>query len=150
MVTPTAGFLLDRAAQAMAERVRALDAKTKGKTTSQRAKSKLPCAFLVDGSCAIYSVSFEDEAATQARIQRGELKPTFLGAPQHVYGQALNGTLKTLHFAGLADYGLELTAAVRELLDQPKRMAAWLKQRAAPKSAALVPDPGADLKAQFR
>lgn len=71
MVTPTAGFLLDRAAQAMAERVRALDAKTKGKTTSQRAKSKLPCAFLVDGSCAIYGVSFEDEAATQARIQRG-------------------------------------------------------------------------------
>jgi Fe-S-cluster containining protein len=155
-------------AAAVADRLRVLDAKTNRMPTSRRAKAKLPCAFLVDGACSIYGVrplrcrglisidvgfcvaSFEDEAATKARMERGELRPAFLGAPQHVYDQALNGVLKTLHFAGIADYGLELTAAVRELLDKPARMTAWLKQRAAPKSAALVPDAGADLKGQFR
>ncbi|RAU23452.1 hypothetical protein CU669_04845 [Paramagnetospirillum kuznetsovii] len=149
-------------------RLRELDAKTNRLTTSKRAKAKLPCAFLQDGSCSIYTVrpfrcrglisvdvgfcvaSFEDEAAARARLEKGELRPAFLGAPQHVYDQALNGVLKALHFAKIADYGLELTAAVRELVDQPKRMADWLRQRAAPKSAALIPDPGADLKGQFR
>lgn len=155
-------------AAAMTDRIRDLDDKTNRMTTSKRAKAKLPCAFLVEGSCSIYAVrplrcrglistdvsfcatSFEDEASARTRLERGELKPAFLGAPQHVYDQALNGILKTLHFAKIADFGLELTAAVRELLDKPQRMASWLKQRTAPKSAALIPDPGADLKGQFR
>ena len=154
--------------EALAERVRDADDKTNGLTTSQRSAAKLPCAFLVDGSCSIYGVrplrcrglistdesfchaSFSDPAAVKAGLELGTLRPVFLGAPQHVHDQALNGVLKALHFARLADYGLELHAAVRELLDQPKRMATWLKQRTAPKTAALVPDPGADLRAQFR
>ncbi|OAN55209.1 hypothetical protein A6A04_11125 [Paramagnetospirillum marisnigri] len=157
----------EQAAAVMA-RVRDLDRLTRGLTTSKRAATKQPCAFLVDGGCSIYAVrplrcrglisidvefciaSHEDEAATRSRLQAGTLRPAFLTAPQQVYDQALNGVLKTLHFAKLADYGLELTAAVAELLDQPRKMEAWLKQKAAPKPAALVPDPGADLKAQFR
>jgi Putative zinc- or iron-chelating domain len=152
----------------MTQAVRQLDDRINGLATSKRAAAKLPCAFLADGFCAIYPVrplrcrglhstdvgfciaSFNDPAAVKAGLDLGTLRPVFLGAPQHVYDQALNGVLKALHFAGVADYGLELTAAVRQLLDQPKRMAAWLKQRAAPKSAALVPDPGADLRGQFR
>ena len=154
--------------EALAERLRDADDRTNGLTTSQRSAAKLACAFLVDGSCSIYGVrplrcrglistdesfcraSFSDPAAVKAGLELGTLRPVFLGAPQHVYDQALNGVLKALHFARLADYGLELHAAARELLDQPKRMALWLKQRAAPKSAALVPDPGADLKGQFK
>ena len=100
------------------------------------------------GAMARFAVG--DPAAVKAGLELGALRPAFLGAPQHVYDQALNGVLKALHFARLADYGLELHAAVRELLDQPKRMAIWLKQRAAPKTAALVPDPGADPRGQFR
>lgn len=155
-------------AAVMTQRVWELDERTNGLTTSRRTATKLPCAFLEDGSCAIYPVrplrcrglhstdvsfcisSFNDPAAVKAGLELGTLRPAFLGAPQHVYDQALNGVLKALHFARIADYGLELTAAVRELLDQPKRMALWLKQRAAPKSAALVPDAGADLKGQLR
>jgi hypothetical protein len=155
-------------ASAMVERVRSLDDQTNGLATSGRSAGKQPCAFLVEGACAIYAVrplrcrglhstdvgfciaSFNDPDSVKAGLELGTVRPVFLGAPQHVYDQALNGVLKALHFAGISDYGLELTAAVRELLDQPKRMAAWLKQRAAPRSAALVPDPGADLKGQFR
>jgi len=153
---------------ALTERVRWLDKRTAGRTTSERAAAKLPCAFLADGACTIYGVrplrcrglhstdvgfciaSFNDPEDVRAGLALGSLRPAFLGAPQQVYDQALNGVLKTLHFAKLADYGLELTAAVRQLLDRPGLAVSWLKQKAAPKSAALVPDPGADPRGQLR
>ena len=148
-------------------RVRALDDATNGLTTSMRAAGKWPCAFLVDGACTIYAVrplrcrglqstdagfcrkSFEDPEATRAGLALGTVRPTFLAQPQHIYDQILNGVLKTLHFAKVADYGLELTAAIRELTDQPRRMTEWLRQPRAARSAALVPDPGADTAGQL-
>jgi Putative zinc- or iron-chelating domain len=121
----------------LAERVGALDAVTRGKTAIDRARLRLPCAFLVDGSCSIYEarplrcravhsrdagqcgwVLVNPDAAAQQRGARDGAGP-YLVAPAKIMDAALTGLARACRNIGIDGEALELTAASRIALAVP-------------------------------
>lgn len=143
-------------------RIEELDARTRGLDTDARARLRLACAFLgADGRCGIYSVRplrcrgvhstdlrfciscYEDLDAMREKLARGELKPVFLDTPERIFDTALTGVLQGMAKLRMAVVSLELTAAIRALLDDPALAGRWLKGAKPARELHLVPPPGA-------
>ena len=143
------------------DRVQALDAKTRGLTTSQRAHGKLACAFLsMDGNCRIYPVrplrcrglhsidaefcaaSYTNPEAMAAKLEAGQLRPVYLSVPEAIFDSALSGVLMALKRLKITLVSLELTAAIAALGADPRLAKRWLNGAAPDRALALVPDRG--------
>ena len=121
----------------LVERVGALDAVTRGKTTIDRARLRLPCAFLADGRCSIYEarplrcravhsrdaghcgwVLVNPDAAAEQRGAR-DGAGSYLVAPAKIMDAALTGLARACRSIGVDGASLELTAASRIALAVP-------------------------------
>jgi hypothetical protein len=119
------------------ERIGALDTATRGKVAVERARLRLPCAFLADGRCSIYEarplrcravhsrdagdcgwVLVNPDAAAQQRGTRDGAGP-YLVAPVKIMDAALTGLARACRSIGIAGESLELTAASRIALAVP-------------------------------
>jgi Fe-S-cluster containining protein len=123
---------------AVIERLRKLDARTRGRDLKERAKLRVPCAFLENGSCTVYEVrplacaemtSFDVQDCK--RGQRFGFEPGGViheKARMLVYGAIYQGLVEGLRQAlPTADTSpLELTAAVVSALDNPAAESSWL------------------------
>jgi len=129
--------------------VRAADDRTRGMTSAQRLSPELPCPFLdvADGRCTVYEArplacrgtnSLDAEAcaellrepAARAAFVAGERTfPCYLEPVRgfHALSAGLQLALDELH--GLETKPLELTAAMRILLDDPRAADEWLAGR---------------------
>lgn len=138
--------LNDSELEAVTTRIRATDDQTRGMTSAERLTPELPCPFLEQERCSIYEVrplacrgtnsldanecerTLRDPDA-RARFLSGELSvPCFLEPIRafHAVAAGMQLALKELH--GLQTLPLELTAAMRVLLDAPEQVAlAWLR-----------------------
>lgn len=120
------------------DRVRALDTATRGKTAIERARLRLPCAFLERGSCSIYAARPLRCRAVHSRdaghcgwalvnpdaafAERGERAGTgpFLVAPAKIMDAALTGLARACRTLGVDGESLELAAAARIALAVPE------------------------------
>lgn len=144
---------------ALAQRVAALDAVTRGLTAIERGRLRQPCAFLLDGHCAIYparplrcrGVYSQDEShcrwamanpddAAAARRERYGPGP-FVAAPSKIMDAALTGLVRASRDLGLEAEGLELTAAVHLALTAPDLERRTLAGESAFAAAALPLSP---------
>jgi Fe-S-cluster containining protein len=124
--------------EATVARIRDADDGTRGMTATERLSPDLPCPFLTDDRCSIYQVrplacrgtNSLDEAACErnlrdpvarARFLAGEVStPAYLEPIRafHAVTAGLQLALDDLH--GLEVAPLELTAAMRVLIDDPE------------------------------
>jgi Putative zinc- or iron-chelating domain len=145
---------------AITTRMGETDRLTRGMTTLERARAHVACPFLaLDGRCRIYTVrplrcrglySIDagfcaacqtDIDTMQARMERGEVKPAFLDTPARLFGNALSGVLAALRKrAPKTLVALELVAAVRALMADPRLGERWLAGRAPESSLHLRAD----------
>jgi Putative zinc- or iron-chelating domain len=121
----------------LADRIASLDAATRGKTASERARLRLPCAFLAEGRCLIYEarplrcravhsrdaahcgwVLVNPDAAARQRGARSDAAP-YLVAPAKIMDAALTGLARACRSIGIDSESLELTAAARIALAVP-------------------------------
>jgi Fe-S-cluster containining protein len=126
------------AREAVMERLRDLDKRTRGLTASARAKLREPCAFLKDNRCMIYPVrpmvcaeftSFDVKDCERGyRVGFMHTGVTSERARTVVYGAVRAGLTQGLREAlPEADTTpLELTAAVVDVLNSPDAAADWL------------------------
>ena len=119
-------------------RLRKLDKATHGLTPKARAKLRLPCAFLADGRCTIYSVRpLACSEFTSFNVQdckRGQRIGFKLGSVIHekarmlvfyAVQQGLNDGLREA-LPATDTTPLELTAAVVSVLDSADAEASWI------------------------
>jgi hypothetical protein len=148
----------------LAERVGTLDTATRGKSAIDRARLRLPCAFLAEGRCSIYEarplrcravhsrdashcgwVLVNPDAAAQQRGVRSDAGP-YLVAPAKIMDAALTGLARACRSIGVDGASLELTAAARIALTVPdleRNLAAGEPVFA----AAMLPDAPVDVPA---
>ena len=137
------------------------DRRTRGMTTSERARARVACAFLgADGRCMVYAVRplrcrgvysidrefciacYDDIDAMRQRLAHGQLKAVFLDVPARIYDSALAGVIDVLvRHARKAAVALEIVAAIRALVDDPSLGRRWLAGRAPDPALHLRPDP---------
>jgi hypothetical protein len=118
----------------LADRIGALDAATRGKSAPERARLRLPCAFLVDGRCSIYEArplrcraAHSRDAGHCGRMLVNPDAATghrgggpILTAPARIMDAALTGLTRACRSVGVSsDELLELTAAARIALAVP-------------------------------
>jgi hypothetical protein len=121
-----------------ARRIRDADDKTRGMTAAERLSPALPCPFLVEERCSIYEVrplacrgtNSLDATACERALRDPEARAAFLAGSFplpcflepirafHAVAAGLQIALDELH--GLQVLPLELTAAMRILLDNPE------------------------------
>lgn len=132
------GVVTEAATEDLINRLRKLDEATRGLTSKARAKLHLPCAFLAEGRCAIYSVrplacaeftSFNVQdcmLGQRAGFKSGSI--THEKARMVVYFAVQRGLIDGLRKALPASdtTPLELTAAVIEALDCVDAETAWI------------------------
>lgn len=126
-------------ASTLIERLKALDAKTRGLVASARLKLKLSCAFLDSGACAIYA--FRPFGCRGANSTDAELCRAFvegradaaksggawlLKAPYEAQRDVQDGFHAGSLDQGLRDDRLELTAGVLVALETPNAAERWL------------------------
>jgi hypothetical protein len=113
---------------AVAERVREVDAATRGKTRRERAGAAVACPLLVDGRCSVYEVRpllCRGWNSLDARAcERWLHDPTSPAAPIHAAShEVANAVLAGLGLGGrevgLDATPLELVAALRVALENP-------------------------------
>ncbi len=148
---------------ALAARVRAADDRTRGMTSAERLSPALPCPFLIEDRCSIYEVrplscrgtNSLDAAACERNLHDPAARAAFLagetGTPcyrepfraSHAVTAGLQLALDQLH--GLEVVPLELTAAMRIMLDEPDAVPQrWLGGKdpfAAARGADTTDDP---------
>ena len=148
---------------ALAERVRTADDRTRGMTSAERLSPAFPCPFLVDDRCSIYEVrplscrgtNSLDATACERNLHDPGARAAFLagdaGTPcylepfraSHAVTAGLQLALDQLH--GLEVLPLELTAAMRIMLDEPAAVPErWLGGKdpfAAARGADTTDDP---------
>lgn len=113
-----------------------LDERVRGLDADERAVRQLPCAFLVEGKCAIYPVrpllcrgwNSLDVIACRENYRQPDIMPVTVYALQRRLGvQVADGVDTALTEAGLGGgTDLELTAAVRIALEEPDAAARLL------------------------
>jgi hypothetical protein len=119
------------------QRIKSLDDQTRGMRTTHRARTKLPCALLVNRRCSIYSVrplacrgdNSVDAGQCEACYNQGH--PAGLNKrawmPQLQLALCiLHGMSAGLKQSGLQSDNLELTAALRIGIETPKALERWL------------------------
>lgn len=148
----------------LAERVRALDTATRDKTAIERARMRLPCAFLVNGRCSIYAarplrcrgvhsrdashcgwVLVNPDAAAERRGKRTGPGP-FLVASVKIMDAALTGLARACRTIAVDGESLELTAGVRIALAIPE-LEQHLTAGDPIFAAAALPGPAGDVPA---
>lgn len=122
---------------ALVARLRALDARTRGKTALERAHLRQPCAFLVEKRCSIYAArplrcravhsrdvgycgwaaAHPDNAAAERKSRDGA--GPYVVAPAKIMDAALTGLARACRTLGIDADTLELTAAARIALAVP-------------------------------
>jgi len=120
---------------ALRERVRQLDDERRKRRAAGESDAGLPCALLVDHRCSAYPVrplmcgGFNSTDARQCErfVQSGGRASVPLYAPQlRLAAFALDGTLVGLSDYGLAAERVELTAALRIVLEDPSAIEQFL------------------------
>jgi hypothetical protein len=127
------------------QRIRVADDKTRGMASSERFSPELPCPFLDDQRCTIYEVrplvcrgkNSLDAAACERTLHDAEARSQYLAGTlavpcylepiraSHAVMAGLQLSLQDLH--GLRMLPLELTAAMRILVDNPEAVSKrWL------------------------
>jgi hypothetical protein len=135
----------DDALAAVADRVRAMDDRTRGLPPAERVTPELPCVFLVDDRCSVYEArplscrgtNSLDAAACERNLRDPVAHAAFVAGeasvpcyiePIHAFHAVTAGlqlALDQLH--GLEVVPLELTAAMRIMLDAPGEVSQqWL------------------------
>ena len=130
---------------AVAELVRLADDRTRGLSPAERLSPGFPCPFLIDARCSIYEVrplscrgtNSLDAAACERNLRDPEARAAFLAGTtsvpcyvepfraSHAVTAGLQLALDQLH--GLEVLPLELTAAMRIVMDDPEVVAErWL------------------------
>jgi len=124
--------------EAAVDRIRAADDRTRGMTVAERLSPDLPCVFLVDDRCSIYAVrplacrgtNSLDAAACARNLRNPDARAAFLAGQAsvpcfrepirafHAVAAGMQLALADLH--GLETSPLELTAAMRILVDDPE------------------------------
>lgn len=123
------------ATQALKRKVKNIDGLTRGLDDEGRAKLRLPCPLLQDGSCAVHSVrplscralASVDLGACKAAYNNRMATGVPMYEPQHQIANAVGYGL----YAGMVDAGIgveniELVAALAVGLEQPDIGKAWL------------------------
>ncbi len=136
--------------EAIVGRLRQLDKATRGMSSESRARIPKPCAFLgADGRCSVYAVrplacaefTSYDEAVCKRAKRVGPEKSAAVHekARMLAYFAVQEGMLNGLGKAlpEVDTRGLELTAAMVTILDQPDAEAAWLAGQPVMKPAHL-------------
>lgn len=124
--------------EARVARIRSADEATRGKSSDERFSPELPCPFLDEGRCSIYEVrplacrgknSLDAEACertlhdpdARAALLAGSLSVPCYLEPIRAFHAVAAGLQLALHeLCGLRMLPLELTAALRILLDDPE------------------------------
>ena len=130
---------------AMRRRIRDADDRTRGMASAQRLSPDLPCPFLEEARCSIYEVrplscrgtNSLDAAACERTLREPDARAALLAGREsvpcylepirafHAVTAGLQLALDQLH--GLETQPLELTAAMRVMVDDPDGVAAqWL------------------------
>jgi hypothetical protein len=122
---------------ALKARLAELDRRTRGLGVAQRARLKVPCAFVADGRCSIYAVrplrcrgvysrdaghcrwAMENPDQIFGSPERHAKAGPYPVEPARIMDTALSGLARALRDQGLAWQALELTAAIRTALDTP-------------------------------
>jgi Fe-S-cluster containining protein len=138
--TRTAGEL-----EAVVRRIREADDRTRGMASAERLSPELPCPFLEEARCSIYDVrplscrgtNSLDASACERTLREPDARAALLAGDEsiacylepirafHAVTAGLQLALDQLH--GLEAEPLELTAAMRIMVDDPDGVAAqWL------------------------
>jgi hypothetical protein len=120
---------------ALRERVRHLDVERQKRRAAGESEAGLPCALLVDHRCITYSMrplmcrgfNSSDAAACEQFVQSSGQTTVPLYAPQlRLAAFTLDGLLAGLSDSGLAANRVELTAALRVVLEEPDTIQRFL------------------------
>jgi Fe-S-cluster containining protein len=123
---------------AIIERLRRLDAKSRGSTVEERDALHTPCAFLTEASCEIYETRpmacswytswYLEECKERSRVGVNHAEVHMDRARTIVYSAVRDGTEEGLSEAipGMDKTDLELTAAVVDALEWDDPEAEWL------------------------
>lgn len=147
---------------AIIQRLRETDDRTRNKSAAERLSPELPCPFLEQGSCSIYDVrplacrgkNSLDAALCERTLRDPDTRERFLDGsltvpcylePIRAFHAVAAGLQLALHeLQGLRMRPLELTAAVRILADEPetvtRRWLAGADPFQAARGAAVVDD----------
>lgn len=122
--------------QTLHERIRTVDAITRGLTPQERLRLRLGCPLLVEGRCAAYHVrpltcrgyTSSDAAVCQHKLDHPEQHVRVEADPvRYLFCQGvLNGLNDGLAASGLESGMLELNAALHIALDAPMLPKEWL------------------------
>ncbi len=120
------------------DRVRAVDARTRGATRAQRAEMHLPCPLLEQGNCSIHQArplhcfawtSFDAAACERYWEAPGEqMAPPHHGTCYELTSAVIAGLGRACFESGLDGTPLELIAALRIALERPNAGERWQKQ----------------------
>ncbi len=149
---------------AVIERIRRADDKTRGMSSGERWSPDNPCPFLENGSCSIYDVrplacrgknsldakaceaSLHEPAARTAYLAGTFSLPSYLEPMRAFHAVAQGVDLALSELFGLMVAPLELTWAMRILVDEPEKVPdAWLRGEdpfEAARGADATRDPG--------
>ena len=124
--------------------VAALDDRIHGLSSTERAKSNVPCALLVDGNCSVYEarpIICRSGNSSDARRCQAAFGPNSTSSSVETYvhqvavcRQVLKALATGMRETGYVSKALELTSALRIALGNPDAFEAW--QRGDPIFAA--------------
>jgi Fe-S-cluster containining protein len=148
-VIHAAKFLHDNLTEAEVTRLRDLVAdrarKGEGLDNHDRMDQRIPCAFLLEGICAIYPVRplqcrggfsedadyckdlLENREETQTALKNGEIEGRYLLLPKMLYDSAQVGMAGALGKNGLNSQPLDLNAAMAIALSDRNIAEKWLR-----------------------
>jgi Fe-S-cluster containining protein len=115
-------------------RVVALDQKTHGAEWNPTERPPLPCAFLVDGACAVYEVrplvcrawNSADAEACRRALGQDSVEMRFDLFQRTTFSAVEKGLQAALQSNGLDPTDLELTAAIRVAMESSDACERWL------------------------
>jgi hypothetical protein len=121
---------------ALRERVKTLDTKTHGWSDEQRGMAGLPCPLLVDGLCSAYAArpldcrGYNSTSIASCRAAAEDYRAWDVPMDGHLMAvnkSAQAGLLQGLTGAGYRPRLVELTAALRIVLDDETAIDRWLE-----------------------
>ena len=124
-----------KVATAIGGRVARTDDRTRGLDVAERRALRLPCPLLVERRCVAYPVrplfcrawhSFSAGACLESWKRPGSAGVLVIDEWREVAAAIFRGVNQGAHDVGLSGRSLELSAAVRLVLDDPTTVGRWL------------------------